>query len=221
VPPALIQVADDGYIIEAMPERWRSRYEFGHDVEVVDALDAVVADRGWTWGVNEQGRIWVGPEAQYGGVPDFILDDQAVAEGDRVVRIEAARAEEGFRNYVAVFSSREGIEAAVWHDEASHRDPNAAAFIGDDWWEVLVRPDELSPEVLGWQRLQEARRSRCEIVWETLGKPELRPGMFVEARVTDLGVPTGAVFQLVEDVGLMDVERGVFRSLFLARAVDI
>lgn len=221
VPPALLDIPDDGYVIEAMPERWRGRYEFGHDVEVVAALDAVARSRGWTWGINEQGKIWAGPEPIYRGVPDFILNDQTLAEGDRIMRVEAERAANDFRNYVAVFSSREGIQAAIWHDEASHRDPTSAAFIGDDWWEVLVAPDERYPELLGWMILRELRRARCELAWETPGKPDLRPGMFVEVRVSGLGVPQGVVFQIIEDVGLLDVSRGLFRSIFLARAIDI
>jgi hypothetical protein len=43
----------------------------------------------------------------------------------------------------------------------------------------------------------------------------------VRVDVGGLGVPTDAVFQIVEDAGRMDVKRGVFRSLFLARAMDI
>jgi len=221
VPPALLDIPDDGYVIEAMPERWRNRYEFGHDVGVVTALDAVARSRGWVWGINAEGKIWAGPQPAYRGVPDFVLDEQALADGDRLLRVEAERGTSDFRNYVAVFSSREGIQAAIWHDEASHRDPTSAAFIGDDWWEVLVAPDERQPELLGWLLLQQLRRSRCELAWETLGKPDLQPGMFVEVRTSGLGVPEGAVFQIVEDVGLLDVSRSLFRSLFLAQAIDV
>ncbi len=221
VPDALIVAPDDGYVLDAMPERWRSRYEFGNDVEVAAALDAVVGGRGWMWGVDYLGRIWTGPEPAYTGVPDFVLDDEAVAEEDRIVSVEAERAAEDFRNYVAVFAGREDLDAAIWHDEASHRDPSSAAFIGDDWWDVVVAPDEPNPAMLAWQTFSEARRERCDLVWETAGRPGLRPGMFVRTDVGGLGVPTDAVFQIVEDAGRMDVKRGVFRSLFLARAIDI
>lgn len=221
VPDALIVAQDDGYTIDAMPERWRSRYDFGNDTEVAAALDAVVGGRGWMWGIDRLGRIWTGPEPQYGGVPDFVLDDAAVAEADRIVAVEAERAAEAFRNYVAVFAGRDNIDAAIWHDEASHRDPASAAFIGDDWWDVVVAADEPNPAMLAWQTFSEARRERCDLVWETAGRPGLRPGMFVQMRVGGLGVPEEAVFQIVEDAGRMDVKRGVFRSLFLARAVDI
>lgn len=221
VPDALVAVVDDGYVLEAMPERWHGRYEFGNDVEVVAALDEVVRSRGWQWGVNELGQVWASPGAAYGGVPDFVLDDEAASAGDRIVAVEAERAAEGFRNYVAVFGACNGAEAAIWHDEASHRDPQAASFIGDDWWEVMVAPDERDPVLVGWETLQEARKWRCDVVWETAGKPGLGPGEFVEVRTDRLGVPDGAVFQIREDVGMMDRERGVFRSLFLARAVDV
>jgi len=221
VPDALISVVDDGYVMEAMPERWHGRYEFGNDVEVVAALDEVVRARGWEWGVNELGQLWAGAEAVYSGVPDFVLDDEAASDEDRIVAVEAERAAEGFRNYVAVFGARDGAEAAIWHDEASHHDPEAASFIGDDWWEVLVAPDERDPVLVAWQMLQEARKWRCDVVWETAGKPGLRPGKFVEVRTAGLGVPEGTVFQIREDVGMMDRERGLFRSLFLARAVDV
>jgi hypothetical protein len=221
VPQALIQVPDDGYVIQAMPHKWRSRYQFRHDVSVVDALDEVVRSRGWVWGINEHGQIWAGPEAEYSGVPDFVLDDNAASEEDRIVRVEAERAADDFRNYAAVFASGEGVEAAIWHDEASHRDPEAAAFIGDDWWRVLVAPDERDAWLVGWQLLQEARKWRCDIVWETLGKPHLRPGMFVEVRTDGLGIPEGAVFEILEDVGMLDRQQGTFRSIFLARAIDV
>jgi len=221
VPPSLLEVADDGYVIEAAADRRRTRYQFRNDVDVVQALDELVRSRGWVWGVNEQGKIWAGPRAQYGGVADFVLDDKAVREEERLVWVEAERAAEGFRNYVAVFSSAEGMDAAIWHDEASHRDRQAAAFIGDDWWEVIVAPDEREPWVAAWQTFQETRQWRCDILWETSGQPGLKPGQFVEVRVGGLGVPEGVVFQIVEDVGILDRQEGVFRSVFLAKAIDV
>ncbi|MBC7288348.1 MAG: hypothetical protein H5T86_09950 [Armatimonadetes bacterium] len=220
VPDALITVEDDGYVIGAMPDKWLGRYEFGHDVEVVRALDAVVRARGWVWGVNPEGQIWAGPEPQYGGFPDFILDDDTVTEEDRVLRVSAERAGDEFRNYVAVFSGRRAVEAAIWHDEGSHRDPASDAFIADDWWRVLVEPDEPDPTTLAWQVFCDAQRWRADIVWETPGKPQLRPGMFVRVDASGLGVAEGSVFQIVEDIGIMEPERGLFRSVFYARAVD-
>jgi hypothetical protein len=221
VPDALIVAADDGYVIEAMPDRWKSRYEFGNDVQVTAALDAVVSGRGWMWGVDYLGRIWTGPEPAYSGTPDFVLDQAAMAEEDRIVAVEAERAAENFRNYVAVFAGHDDLDAAIWHDEASHRDPSSAAFIGDDWWDVVVAPDEPNPAMLAWQIFTDDRRERCDLVWETAGKPSLRPGMFVQVAVDGLDVPSDAVFQIVEDAGRMDMKRGIFRSLFLARAIDV
>lgn len=220
VADALVAVEDDGYIIQAMPDRWRGRYEFGHDVQVVDALDEVVRSRGWVWGVNEQGEIWAGPEPEYSGVPDFVLDDAATAEDERIRRVEAQRASEQFRNYVAVFAGRDKAEAAIWRDEDSHRDPSSPSFIGDDWWLVEVAPDERDPAVAAWQMFQQAYRQRHEIVWETIGRPQLAPGMFVRVDVDGLGVPAGTVFQITEDMGMVDRQRGVFRSIFLARVIE-
>ncbi len=220
VPETLVDVEDDGYVIDAMPEKWRGRYEFGHDVEVVQALDEIVRARGWVWGINELGQIWAGPEPQYSGTPDFVIDDDAASEADRIVRVAAHRAVEDFRNYVAVFPGRRAAEAVVWCDEASHREASSDAFVGDDWWQVVAAPDEAKAEALAWRLFQDARRWRADIVWETPGKPKLRPGMFVQVQVDGLGLPAGSVFQIVQDVGLMDTARGVFRSVFLARAIE-
>jgi len=221
VPEALISVEDDGYVIESLPAKWHGRYEFSPDTPVLTALDEVVRSRGWVWGINKAGQIWTGPRPEYSGTADFVLDDSTATEEDRIHHIAAERAADDFRNYVAVFTGGPYLDAAIWHDESSHRDPEAAAFIGDDWWDVLVAPDASDPALVGWQIFYEARQWRCDLVWETLGKPGLTPGKFVEVRVDGLGVPEGAVFQIIEDRGIMDRARGLFRSLFLARAVDV
>ncbi len=220
VPPALIDVPDDGYVIAEMPQKWQRRFAFGHDVPVVDAIDAVVNSRGWVWGIDESGRIWAGPEPQYSGTPDFVLDETTASEEDLIEMVAAERATEAFRNYVAVFTSRYGVQAAILHDGDSHRNPAAEDFIGDDWWIVEVAPDEVEPAALAQRLFSDHNRMSCQIIWQTPGRPQLKPGQFVEVRVDGLGVAEGTVFQIIEDIGLVDYERGVFRSVFLGRLAE-
>lgn len=217
VPDDLLDITDDGYIVPRQ-RRKQTQFEFRHDTPLLRALDEVLASHNWLLWIKPDGKIAVGPEPQYSGTPDFTLDEDSMTADDVIYRIEATSEGEP-RNYVAVFYGTD-VVAEIWHDEASHRDPSDPDFIGDDWWRVVVEPDQPAPAQRAQALLLQSMRRRQLLRWETVGKPSLKPGDFVKVEVDGIGVPSGTIFRIIEDRATLDNERLEFRHSFVGEIVE-
>lgn len=232
LPLALQQVADWNGGIGVVDRKHRKLEDrTRHTDSVVRALDKVLARFKWSWWVRTDGVVEVGPTPTYthaampmptgvGGLqflpetltPDFVLDEDAQTSADHIRRIRI-RPGDDYRNYSAVFLGDDEPEVGLATDQASHQTPADALFTGVSLWDVASEPLVAGLETtLGQAERDERATERLRLLqqrgdlleWQTIGKPDLAPGMFVELQV-DIGeVAAGTIFQIIEDIGTME-----------------
>ncbi len=175
-------------------------WQFAQDYDVVSALDDMAAAMGKFFGVTKDLSYFMGTRLAYSGTPDYIVDDDSVADTDRIEAISAERANAEFRNYVAAIvrgNTGKLTDEVIMYDADSHRATASADFIGDDWWEVVMQPEATSAWDLALKRWREVFRRRQVLEWTTAGKHDLWPGHYVQVQAGGLGVPTNTVFRIV------------------------
>jgi hypothetical protein len=205
VPDLRISYTGDPNLVIPYGERKTDlRFDFAEDVSVPEGLDRMVRACGYTWGVNQDGTWFCGPPVEYGGTPDFILDDDVVGPDAAVFALRADTVQDAaprgraFANSVFVRIDRGAEqELAWWRDADSHQEPSAEDFIGDDWWHLFVGHDEQSAATLA-QRLLEERQTRRKLLhFRCVGKPSLFPDHFMEVNASGITVPAGSLFRIV------------------------
>lgn len=205
VPESLIEVDEevaDLTIADPVP-RSMPRLQFGKDQTVVNALDEVINNTtGLQWGVRGDGTYFVRKRPEYDGTPDWVLDEGTVTDTDVVFAFESTRSSEDFRNYVYVAAKDDygQLKSVIVRNSASHTDETDDRFIGEDWWKVVLAPDERNPEMRAQLELDESLKPSHNIVWKTCIK-DLSPGQFVRVDVDNFNIPAGTVFEIVEESG--------------------
>lgn len=205
IPDENISFTGDSELVIPYGERLADlRFDFDQDTPVPEGLDRLVQSCGYTWGVNQEGVWFCRPPVAYSGTPDFTLHDDTLNADDVAfaLRSENVRGEgdpkQGFANAVFVRIDRGAEQDVAWRrNVASHQDPAADDFIGDDWWFVFVGYDEPSAAALAERILAERRQRQKMLYFRCSGKPALFPDHFVRVQATGVGMPSGSVFQIV------------------------
>lgn len=198
------------------------RLKFDHTATIVQAADELARAAGRRWGINQLGQVFAELDLplEYGGSPDFILDDDAVSDQDKIYWVEFERDLFSLRNHVLILGEdADGNEVmASWRATNSLSDPTFLPYIGDDWWEVALGPAGCDPWVAASLQGQEMLEYRGLLTWETDGKPTLFPDHFVEVQAAHLGVPAGTIFRIIEKYGRF-TEDGAFTTRFAGLAL--
>jgi len=189
---------DPEVVIPHAPRLAERRFDFPATTSVPRGLDQLVQACGYQWGVDREGAWFCRPPLEYGGIPDFTLDEGTLTDDDVAFAVRTAGpVRRGFANSVFVRIDR-GVEQDVsWRrDVESHQDPEAEAFIGDDWWHVFVGYDEQSAATLAERILADRLQRRRMLHFRCSGKPALFPDHFVEVQAAGIGVPAGSLFRI-------------------------
>ncbi|MBM3498126.1 MAG: hypothetical protein FJX74_05590 [Armatimonadetes bacterium] len=226
VPDAKIAfTGDSDLVIPHAPRLAERRFDFPETTPVPRGLDRLVRACGYQWGVGRDGVWFCRPPIEYGGEPDFVLDDETAAAGDvtfalRAETVGAAAGGRGFVNSVFVRLDR-GLEQDVswWRDAGSHQTPEAESFIGDDWWHVFVGYDEQSAATLAERILADRLSRRKMLHFRCSGKPGLFPDHFVQVEATGIGVPSGSLFRIIRK-RWQATHQGDFTTEFACRWVS-
>jgi hypothetical protein len=205
IPDAKISFTGDGdLVIPPGPRLADLRFDFPQDTTVPEGLDRLIRACGYVWGVDQEGTWFCRPPVEYGGTPDFTLDDDTLTKEDVTfaLRAETIRAtspgSRGFANSVFVRLDRGAEQEVAWRRDApSHQDPASGSFIGDDWWHVFVGYDEQSASALAERILADRLQRRKMLHFRCSGKPSLFPDHFVQVQATGINVPSGSVFRIV------------------------
>jgi len=197
--------------------------QFDQTLKVDAVADALAKAAGRRWGVDRLGQIFtvaLGTEV-YDGTPEFILDDDTVTEDDFLYFVEIKRDIFALRNRVLCLGKdANGNDQIVsWRWTESMSDPNADAFIGDEWCEVIFAPDGGKPGLTAQFRGTELMQYQRLLKWQTNGKPALFPGHFVAVNVSDIDVAPGTVFKILEKHGTLNPEKGEFITEFMGAAL--
>ena len=217
IPDADILIDADAYDwLYPCPFSWLI-LKFDATATVVDIADELAKAAGRRWGIDQLGRVFTRLDLAdvYGGTPDFILDTAAVSDQDKLYFVEFDRDLFAVRNrIICIGNDADGAEVmASFRFDGSLSDPTADPFIGDDWCQVVIGPDGLNPWVYAQIKGAELLKCRGILCWETDGKPTLFPDHFVEVQVPGIGVPPGAVFQILEKHGQITSD-GAFTTRF-------
>ncbi len=190
-------------------------FKFGWEVCVIDALDDVTRSMGYEWGFDcETGLYFL-------RLPDSgtQTEDATISDDSAIWGLQHVKAAEDFRNYLVLLASIGGKEtAAMWRDVASHRTSTDHAFIGDDWWEVMVESDLAEGGALAQRRWQELQKLPSLLTWTQKGDVALGPGKYVKFTVTRSGITSGDIYQIIEEQGrLVSGAGATWTQSFLAR----
>ena len=183
-------------------------FEFTQDTCVIDALDAITQAVGWDWGWDCQtGKWFLRLEPVTALTPTVTLTDASMI-GD----LEHSQGNETFRNCIAVFSDQ---GAACWKRTESINDTNAADFIGDDWWYVLICTETGDNTALIQRTWQEILRQASVIKWKQRGNIAMGPGTVIKFQVTRANIVTDTIYRIAEEVG-EEEQGGVWEQTFTA-----
>jgi hypothetical protein len=195
-------------------------YRFEQSADLVQVLDELARIAGRQWGVDVDGTVFTVAlgTTGYSGTPDYVLDESAVTDEDHIYPVEIDRDLWCARNHVLVIGrDADGNEVrAVWRMTDSLTNPSADPFIGDDWWEVEVGPEGADPWVRAAFLGSQLSQYRCLLIWQTNGKPQLRPDHYVEVQVANIGIAPGTIFRIIEAHGRLNCDSGEFISHFTA-----
>jgi len=193
--------------------------KYDQTLSVPQIADELAAAAGRRWGVNRLGVIFteVLGSAVYSGEPDFVLDEETVTPEDVLYFAELERDPFGCKNFVlALGADVYGNDAvAAWRWTESMSDPTSDLFIGDMWSEVIMAPDGADPAMIAQYRGTELAQYQKLIIWQTDGKPNLFPDDWVEVNISNIDIPAGTVFKILEKWGKLNGETGEFVTKFI------
>ncbi len=196
--------------------------KFDQSLSVDVVADRLAAAAGRRWGVDRNGQVFTQALGTivYDGSPEFTLDEDTATEADTLYFVDVRRDIFALRNHViCVGQDRDGNDVVCsWQWKDSMSDPTAAAFIGDEWCEVVFAPDGGNPYLTAQFRAAELARYQKLIKWQTDGAAgvDLFPGHYVEVdEVTHIDIPAGTVFQIIEKHGTLDARSGEIITDFL------
>lgn len=192
--------------------------KYDQTLDIVTVADQLARAAGREWGVGVGGIVFTRPlgSVVYGGIPDFILDDETVTEADAAYLIDLDRDLFAVRNHVmCIGQDRSGNDViASWRYTNTMTDPNNDPFIGDEWCEVRIAPEGADPYLIAMFTGSELIQYRALLRWQTEGKPTLFPDHFVYVDVAGIDVPVGSVFRIISKWGRISAE-GEFVCEFL------
>jgi hypothetical protein len=181
-------------------------------------LDAVCRAMGIRWGFDKDGTgkffVDAGAPVWDSSTPDFVLDDDALADASNVLwKVEHHADADEWRNAV---KSVVGRPPRVQVHYASDTTAVRAAGVGDDFWKVLREEDAEGAAALYQEFWEHSRRYTNVVVWETLLRPDLRPDMFVKVdTVPYMALTDNWVFQIIEHRMALDAESVEGSSTFV------
>ncbi len=187
--------------------------KFDQSLSVDVVADRLAAAAGRRWGVDRFGQIFTQALGTivYDGSPEFVLDEDTATEKDTLLFVDVRRDIFALRNHViCVGQDRDGNDVVCsWQWKDSMSNPAAAAFIGDEWCEVVFAPDGGNPYLTAQFRAAELARYQKLIKWQTDGAAgvDLFPGHYVEVdEVTHIDIPAGTAFEIIEKHGTLKPE---------------
>jgi len=196
--------------------------KFDAQTRVVDAADQICRAAGRTWGVDQLGQVFTATsgDADYDGTPDYTLDESTVTEEDHIYPVHTAQDVSQARNQIVVLGTdAAGNEVrACWRMTDSMSNPTSSPYLGDLACDVMVCPPGADPYLLASLQGRRLATAAQHLIWQTNGKPNLLPGMFVAVTIGGIGVSPGTVMRIIESQGSLN-EQGECASAFCAVAV--
>lgn len=196
--------------------------KFRPDEGVVNALDTICETRDCQWGVDQDGDYFVRPRLQHTpGYYDWTLDADTLGEDEIVYSFRAAQTLDDYCNVLYVLAGN-GVnaQASLLWDYASITDDTAGDFIGDDWWQVVVKSDADDPAqvaALLWARRAELSQA---IFFTLRSHPELLPDQYVYVQNVGCGVADGSIFRITRKSWRVGADGADFQQDFEAVLVE-
>ncbi len=202
LPESLLAIDADAYDYELPNPYGDLILKYDATATIINVADQLAAAANREWGVNQSGQVFLRPlgSVQYSGVPDYTLDETTVTQKDHIAFVELTHDLFRSRNHFLVLGTNaDGHQVLATHRSTdSVTDPSADPFFGDDWWEVRNAADGADPRLTAASLADELLRDTKFLKWQTYGKDNLFPDMYVAVRVGHLGVPADTVFRVVE-----------------------
>lgn len=196
-----LEVGDE-YVLPAGDPPWERAWGYGHDMEVIRALDEMVEHWGLQWGWDESGYfLRPRPEWTPGGVADWTIeyDDEV---GENVVTVlDVERSCADYRNFVMTISRDASRVGVVVARPDALDDPEDRFYIGDDAWE-MVGSAGTSEEMIeeAGRRLAELERYAVLIEVQSTDIHHA-PDEFVAVSAGVEEFVDGSVFRILEENG--------------------
>ena len=211
---------DDEFKFDEKP-KWERFLTFDPDTDVAAVLDKLCQAHGnWEWGRGTDGKYFARSPVKT-GASVYTIDDDNV-DDDLLYSFEAPFDLSDLRNAIIEYTkdARGEPYIAVARSVPSMDDATKAYFLGDDWWEVLIREAD-NDALMTVEKELELRLTRQKMIeWETNAKPTLFPGQFVTVNASNVNIPAGTVFKIMEKRGGMSENDLEMRDKFVGAIVQ-
>jgi hypothetical protein len=172
-------------------------WEISADTCIIDALDQIATACGYGWGWDAPNGDWfLRPEPLTTLTPTVTVTDDSL-----IMNLKHDQGSDEFRNCIVAYSD---YGVFVWWDGDSIGNTNAANFIGDDWWHVMLVADTPNPFPIVQQAWQKVLRQASVLTWKQKGVTGMGPGSVLKFQVTQQGITLNQLYRIEEEVGTME-----------------